>query len=159
MEYNFSSESLRDFLKVAGVSVRFFEFAEHTMTVDAAVRRIGVGRERIIKSLLFICDDGSPVLAIITGDRRVDEKKLANICGVKRVRRATPEEVKYFTGYEVGAVPPVHHKTKIKTVMDSRVLDFDRVIGGGGGINVLIEISPDDIKRLSGAQIGDISRD
>jgi len=84
MEYNFSSKGLRNFLEAAGVSVKFFEFAEHTMTVDAAVRRIGVSRERVIKSLLFICDNGSPVLAIVTGDRRVDKKKLANMCGVKK---------------------------------------------------------------------------
>jgi len=43
--------------------------------------------------------------------------------------------------------------------MDSRVLNFDRVIGGGGEINVLMEISPNDIMRLSGAQTGDISRE
>ncbi|MBS7649337.1 MAG: aminoacyl-tRNA deacylase [Candidatus Bathyarchaeia archaeon] len=159
MSRDFSFEGLRSFLEDIGVNVRFFKFTEHTMTVDAAARQIGVGRERIIKSLLFICDDGSPVLAIVTGDRRVDEKRLAAACGVRRVRRASHEEVKRFTGYDVGAVPPVYHKIKIRTIIDARVLDFDRVIGGGGEINVLMEINPNDIKRLNDAQVSDISRE
>ncbi|MBS7624873.1 MAG: YbaK/EbsC family protein [Candidatus Bathyarchaeia archaeon] len=140
------------------MSVRFFRFTEHTMTVDAAARQVGVSHDRIIKSILFICDDGSPVLAIVPGDRRVDEKKLAMVCGARRVRRATAGEVKEFTGYEVGAVPPVGHKMRIKTVIDRRVLGFDKVIGGGGEINVLMEISPADIKRINNALIEDISK-
>jgi prolyl-tRNA editing enzyme YbaK/EbsC (Cys-tRNA(Pro) deacylase) len=39
------------------------------MTVDAAVRRLGVSREKIIKSMLFIEGGGLPVLGIVTGDR------------------------------------------------------------------------------------------
>ncbi|MEM1606800.1 MAG: aminoacyl-tRNA deacylase [Candidatus Bathyarchaeia archaeon] len=155
---DFSPEGLRIFLESVGVSVRFFRFAEHTMTVDNAAKRINVGRERIIKSLVFICDDGSPVLAIVSGDRRVDERKLAAVCGVRRVRWATASEVKDLTGYEVGAVPPVGHKNRMRTIVDEGVFRFDRVIGGGGEINTLMEISPEDIVRLNGAEIEDISK-
>ncbi|MEM1507294.1 MAG: aminoacyl-tRNA deacylase [Candidatus Bathyarchaeia archaeon] len=155
---DFSSEGLRSFLESAGVNVRFFRFASHTMTVDDAARQINVGREKIIKSLLFICDNGSSVLAIVPGDRRVDERKLAAFYGVKRVRWATALEVKDLTGYDVGAVPPVGHKNRIKTIIDERVFRFERVIGGGGEINTLMEISPEDIKRLNEAQVGDISK-
>ncbi|MBS7648392.1 YbaK/EbsC family protein [Candidatus Bathyarchaeota archaeon] len=151
MSCNFSFERLKSFLEATGVDVRFFRFTEHTTTVDAASRQLGVSRERIIKSLLFICHDGSPVLAIVTGDRKVDERRLATICGTKRVRRATAYEVKQFTGYEVGAVPPVCHRIKLRTIMDRRVFDYDRVIGGGGEVNVLMEINPNDVKRLTDA--------
>lgn len=159
MPCHFSFKHLKSFLESIGVDARFFRFTEHTMTVDAAARQLGVNREKIIKSLLFIRDDGSPVLTIVTGDRKVDERRLAAVCDTKRVRRATADEVKQFTGYEVGAVPPVYHKIKVRTIMDRRVFDFDRVIGGGGEVNVLLEISPNDIQRLTDAQISDISRE
>jgi len=154
---NFSLNDLKRFLEAANVEARFFRFEEHTMTVDAAAKQVGVSRERIIKSILFIGDDGLPILAIVTGDRRVDEGKLARASGVKKVRRATRSEVKYFTGYNVGAVPPVGHKMKIKTIIDKKVLNFDKVIGGGGEINTLMEIKTTDLKRLAEAKIEDIS--
>ncbi len=155
---SFSSESLKKHLESIGVNAVFLRFEEHTMTVDAAAKQLGVGRERIIKSLLFVDDAGLPVLAIVTGDKRVDEAKLAAACNAKNVRRAAPEEVKSFTGYDVGAVPPVGHKMMIRTIIDEKVLQFDRVIGGGGDVNVLLKISPSDIRRLTNSQIKNISK-
>jgi Cys-tRNA(Pro) deacylase len=152
------SEELKKYLKEMKVDVKFFKFKEHTMTVDSAVRRLGVSREKIVKSILFIDDSGLPVLGIVTGDKRVNEKKLAKACGAKRIRRASPAEVKKFTGYEVGAVPPVGHEKKIRTFIDEKVMTLDKVIGGGGEINMLLEISPIDTKRLMNGQVRDISK-
>jgi len=152
-----SFEDLEEYLKKMSVDARFFTFEEHTMTVDAAVSCLGVSREKIIKSILFIDDAGLPVLGIVTGDKRVSEKKLAMVCGAKRVRRANSVEVKEFTGYDVGAVPPVGHKKQIRTFIDEKVMSFDKVTGGGGGINTLLEISPVEIKRLTDGEVKDIS--
>jgi len=152
-----SSEYLKKHLKKMGVSAKFFKFEEHTMTVDAAVSRLGVNRKKIIKSILFIDDAGLPVLGIVTGDKRVDEKKLALVCGARKVRRANPVEIKEITGYEVGGVPPVGHKTPIRTIIDEKVMSFDKVIGGGGEINTLLELSSNDVRRLTNGQVKDIS--
>jgi len=158
-EYGVSmfSEDLREYLKRMSVNARFFKFEEHTMTVDAAVSHLGVSREKIIKSILFIDDSGLPVLGIVTGDKMIDEKKLASACGAKKVRRAKPAEVKEFTGYDVGAVPPVGHKTQIRTVIDEKVMRFNRVVGGGGEVNVLLEISPIEVRRLTNGEVRNIS--
>ncbi|MEM3627350.1 MAG: aminoacyl-tRNA deacylase [Candidatus Bathyarchaeia archaeon] len=153
-----SDKDLEECLKKNGVESRFFKFEEHTMTVDAAVSRLGVSRERIVKSILFIDDAGLPVLGLVSGDKMVDEKKLAKACGAKKVRRANPVEVKEFTGYEVGAVPPVGHKTQIRTFIDEKVMGFEKVVGGGGKINMLLEINPAEIRRLTKGEVVDISR-
>jgi len=65
--------------------------------------------------------------------------------------------VKEFTGYDVGAVPPVRHKMQIRTFIDEKVMTFDKVIGGGGEINKLLEISPAEIRRLTMGEVKDIS--
>ena len=127
------------------------------MTVDAAANRLGISRERIIKSILFVDDSGLPVLGIVTGDKRVSEVKLARVCGARYVRKAGAAEVKRFTGYDVGAVPPVGYKVKVRTFIDEKVMRFEKVVGGGGEINVLLEISPTDIKRLTNAAVADIT--
>ena len=123
-----SSEDLRKYLDKTGASARFFRFEEHTMTVDAAISRLGVSRNKIIKSMVFIDDEGLPILGIVTGEKRVSEKKLAIACKAKKVRRANSAQVKEFTGYDVGAVPPVGHKMQIRTFIDEKVMFFDKVI-------------------------------
>lgn len=153
-----SSEELDEYLRKMSVAARFLKFDEHTMTVDAAVNRLGVEREKIVKSILFIDDRGLPVFGLVTGDKRVDEKKLALACGAKKVRRANAAEVKEFTGFEVGAVPPVGHKTQVRTYIDEKVMRFNSVIGGGGEIDVLLEINPKEISRLTKGEIRNISQ-
>lgn len=153
-----SSEDLKKYLEKLGVDARFFKFEEHTMTVDAAASRLGIAREKIIKSILFVDNSGQPVLAIVTGDNRVDEGKLAKACGAQKVRRANAAEVKEFTGYEVGAVSPIHPKKQIKTFVDWKVMRFGRVVGGGGEINALLEIGTGDLRRLTNCEVKDIGR-
>jgi len=152
-----SSEDLRKYLEKMGASAKFFRFEEHTMTVDAAISRLGVSRNRIIKSMVFIDDEGLPILGIVTGEKRVSEKKLAIACKAKKVKRANSAQVKAFTGYDVGAVPPVGHKMQIRTFIDEKVMFFDKVIGGGGEINQLLQLSPAEIKRLTMGEIKEIS--
>ncbi|MCS7145699.1 MAG: YbaK/EbsC family protein [Nitrososphaerota archaeon] len=147
---------LAEFLKEHGVDARIIFFEEHVKTVAAAAKRLGVGPERIIKSVLFIDDRGGPVLAIVRGDRRVSEFRLAKMIGVRSVRIATPEETRIHTGYDVGAVPPVGLRPGLRVVIDAEVMRLERVYGGGGSGNALVEISPSDIQRLTGGVVGEI---
>jgi Cys-tRNA(Pro)/Cys-tRNA(Cys) deacylase len=65
--------------------------------------------------------------------------------------------VKSLTGYEAGALPPFGHRKPIRTVIDPKVMVFERVYGGGGAINALLEMDPQDIKRLTNAEVVDVS--
>ena len=71
--------------------------------------------------------------------------------------RARPRAVKNVTGFEVGALPPIGHKKKIRIYIDPKVLSYDRVYGGGGEINALLEIDPKEIIKHSEAKIVEIS--
>lgn len=153
-----STEELQEYLQHEGVEVKFHTFTEHTMTVNAAVKQLDVSPEKIIKSMLFIGNNGHPLLAIVPGSKRVSKKKLARISQVQSVRRASPFEVKNFTGFEVGAVPPVGHEQPFPTYIDEQSMKFTTVIGGGGSTNTLLEIRPADVQRLTKATIHDISK-
>ncbi|MCD6529577.1 YbaK/EbsC family protein [Candidatus Bathyarchaeota archaeon] len=149
--------SLSSFLQSKGVKFKILTFKGSTITVDDAVKQLSVPKERIIKSVLFVDEKGMPVLAIVTGDCRVDEERLAKVCGVDRVRKARPKAVKSITGYEVGALPPLGHKKPIRTFIDPKVMRYETVFGGGGDINKLLEIDPRDLKRLTNATVTAIS--
>ncbi len=152
-----SHEKLEIYLRKEGVDARILVFKNHTTTVESAEKRLGIDRQRIIKSMLFVDEKDAPIIGIVTGDRRVSEKKLMTVFGALSVKIARSGSVKSLTGYEVGALPPVGHKIKIRTVIDPKVLTFEKVYGGGGATNALLEIDPRDIKRLTNAVIGDIS--
>jgi len=153
-----SLKKLEAYLQNEGIKARILTFEKHTMTVEDAEKQLGITRERIIKSLLFIDENGIPVLGIVTGDRKISDKKLRKACGARKLRLAHPQTVKSLTGYEVGALPPVGHMKPIRTYIDPKVMNFERVYGGGGAINALLEINPRDIKRINRAVIVDISK-
>jgi Cys-tRNA(Pro) deacylase len=153
-----SEKDLESYLKDKGVNARIIIFDKPTTTVSEAENVLGISCERIIKSMVFIDDKGLPILAIVTGDKKIDMKKLAKECEVKEVRLANPIEVKKFTGYEVGATPPFGFKNPIKTIIDPKVLEFDKVYGGGGAMNALLEINTKDLLKLTNGKIADISK-
>jgi Cys-tRNA(Pro) deacylase len=110
----------------------------------------------IIKTIVFTDQKNCPILAILTGDKRVDKRKLSSAVGAVKVKIASPETTKNLTGFEVGVMPPVGHKDRITTVIDWNVMELDRVYGGDGVPKILIEIDPHDIARLTNAKIADI---
>ena len=154
-----SHETLGGYLREKGVNARILIFENHTMTVEDAERELGVSRERIIKSMLFTDEKGGPVMGVVTGDKRVDVKKLRAMCGAQAISFTRPRAVKRLTGYEIGALPPVGHKNLIRTFIDVKVMSFDRVYGGGGAINALLEIDPKDIKTLTKAAVANICKE
>lgn len=152
-----SREELEIYLRKERVTARILTFEDHTITVEDAEKRLGVDRERIIKSMLFVDENDVPMFGIVSGDRKVSEQKLVTVVGARRVKIARPSVVKGLTGYEVGALPPVGHKMKIRTIIDPKVMAFKKVYGGGGATNALLEIDPRDIQRLTNAEVVDIS--
>ncbi len=152
-------ERLEAYIRDNKVDAKVLVFDKPTRTVEDAEKRLGISRERIIKSMLFVDQKGIAVLAIVSGDQKVNEKKLERACGASKVRVARPSAVKSLTGYEAGALPPIGHKKRIRTFIDPKVLGFERVYGGGGAINALLEIDPQDVKRLTNAEVVDVSED
>jgi len=150
---------LEAYIRHNGIDAKVLVFDKLTRTVEDAEKRLGISRERIIKSMLFADEKGIPILAIVSGDQKVSEKKLARACGASKVRVARPSAVKSLTGYEAGALPPIGHKKRIRTFIDPKVLGFEKVYGGGGAINALLEIDPQDVKRLTNAEVVDVSED
>jgi prolyl-tRNA editing enzyme YbaK/EbsC (Cys-tRNA(Pro) deacylase) len=146
------SKDLQAFLHSHAVQARLMHLDEPTPTVSDAADAVGVKPDQIIKSLLFLISD-QPVLAIANGLQDVDRRVLARYfeVGRKRVKLAEPGVVLEITGYPVGAVPPVGWKTQVQAFIDPSIFHYEWVYAGGGEMNALVEISPHDIQRLSGA--------
>ncbi|MGC8974777.1 MAG: aminoacyl-tRNA deacylase [Thermoprotei archaeon] len=147
-------EYLRRLLENAGIWHHFYEFSEHTMTVEAAAKQLGISPEKIIKTLVVINERNQPLIAIVPGNKRLDLNKLRLLTGSK-VRMAKAREVEEITGYPVGAIPPVGHE--ITTYVDRNILKHEKVVGGGGDTHTLVELKTEDLTRLTKAVISDIA--
>ncbi|TFH34187.1 MAG: YbaK/EbsC family protein [Anaerolineales bacterium] len=125
-----------------------------TPTVEAAAKAVGIGPAQIIKSLLFWIKS-EPILVVARGLFRVDPRLLARHfrVGRKQVKLVGAGDVLQISGYPIGAVPPFGHHTTLKTLMDAGVLQDQEVYAGGGAMNYLMRVSPEEILRVTGATV------
>lgn len=142
-------------LRRRGVVVRVHRFGQSTRTAQEAAQVLGTTPDRIVKSLLFLADDQS-VLVMVSGAHRVSASKLAAATGSRRVRAADPQTVARITGFPAGAVPPVGLAAELPVYMDRALLEADRVYAGAGAPDALFEIRPEDLRRVTGAQVADL---
>ena len=143
-------------LKRAGVDARVEEFPEGTPTAGAAAKAVGSSRAQIVKSLVFVCD-GRPTLALVPGDRRADENKVAAAAGARHARVARPDEVRAATGFEPGGVAPFPAPGVAQVLISGELLVHDRVWIGAGSEHHMVGLSPADLSRLSQARASDLT--
>ena len=81
-----------------GLDITIKEFETTTRTAEDAAQAIGCAIAQIVKSLVFIVN-GQPTLTLVSGPNRLDEKKLAALCGVskKKVKRGDADTVREVT--------------------------------------------------------------
>ena len=125
-------------------------------TSQEAADALGVSVGQIAKSVIFRRKlDDSAVLVVTSGDRRVDEKKVAAIVGA--LGRADAEFVKASTGFTIGGVAPLAHATPPVTLIDRELFRFDRIWAAAGHPNGVFCLSPDQLVALTGAPVCDVT--
>ena len=136
----------------AGLAVR--QFPAGTRTATDAARAVGCEVGQIVKSLVFVAG-GKPVVALVSGANRVDEKRLGAVAGDPLVK-ADAEIARSATGYSIGGVPPFGHATEVPVFMDRDLLGYEVVWAAAGRPDSVFEIQPDRLRELSGATVVDL---
>lgn len=143
-------------LRGAGLEARLEEFPQGTPTAAEAAKAVGCAPAQIVKSLLFVCD-GRPVLALVPGDRRAGQEKLAAALGVRKARVGTRDEVVAATGFEPGAVSPFPAPAVSRAVIARELLGHQVVWIGAGSPRHMAGLAPLDLTRLARAEPADIA--
>lgn len=147
------SERVQAALDALQTGLRVETFDVPTDTAAAAAAAAGCALGQIVKSLLFVAD-GRPLLLLVAGDHKADTTRLAPLLGVsrKRIRMASPDEVRGLTGYSIGGVPPLAHPQPIETLLDDSLERFAEVFAAAGTSNAIFCVDLDELKRLTGAR-------
>ena len=132
---------------------RFLDTAARTSQEAADLLGVAVGQ--IAKSVVFRRKaDEVAIVVIASGDRRVDEKKVAQLVGA--IGRADADFVKAKTGFTIGGVSPLAHVTPVVTLIDRELFRFDRVWAAAGHPHGVFPMSPAELEKLTGAPVHDV---
>jgi Cys-tRNA(Pro) deacylase len=140
------------FLQEARAEASLEEFPEGTPTAEDAARAAGVDAAQIVKSLVFVCDDGRPVVALVPGDRRADAEKIARAVGAREARVGSRKEVEAATGFEPGAVAPFPLPGVEHVLIDRSLLAHEHVWVGAGSERHMARLRPAELARLARAR-------
>lgn len=132
---------------------RWLEETARTSLEAASALSVEVGQ--IAKSVIFRRkSDEVAVLVVTSGDRRVDEKRVAAITGA--LGRADADFVKARTGFSIGGVSPLAHLNAPVTLIDRDLFRFPLIWAAAGHPNGVFCLSPDQLVQLTGAPVADV---
>jgi len=124
-------------------------------TAQQAADALGIAVGQIAKSIIFRRkSDEAAVLVVTSGDRRVDEKKVAALVGP--IGRADAEFVKNRTGFSIGGVSPVAHAQPPVTLIDRELFRFAEIWAAAGHPHGVFPLAPQDLEKLTGAPVVDV---
>ena len=143
-------------LNELGVDVEVIELVASARTAQQAADAIGTELGSIVKSLVFLAD-GQPVVVLVAGDRRANPNKLKALLGARRVMIADADRVRQATGYAIGGVPPVGHKTLLAIWIDRSLGRFETVYAAAGGPRAIFPIAFSKLVELTDGQVVDLA--
>jgi prolyl-tRNA editing enzyme YbaK/EbsC (Cys-tRNA(Pro) deacylase) len=151
-------ERVAAYLRQAGADARLEELEAGTATAADAARAAGCTLDRIVKTIVLVCD-GRTVVALVPGDRRADLAKIAGAVGAADARIARAGEVEEATGFAPGAVAPFPLPAVERVLIDQTLLAHDTVWIGAGSDTHIAALNPGVLTRLARAQTMDAVQD
>ena len=129
--------------------------AEQAKTSASAAEHLGCEVAQIAKSIVLKAEN--PILVILSGDMRVDLKKLSEVIGEK-AKLASPEYVLEEVGFIIGGVPPMGFDRLVQILMDKSVERFSEVFSSGGSRESILRIKVDELKNATKCELVDVSK-
>lgn len=149
-----SAQRVQEALKALGfVHYQVMEFTQTTRSAAEAAQAVGCHVSQIVKSIIFRTQEThKPILILVSGVNRVDEKKLSELLQEK-IEKPDAEFVRAKTGFAIGGVGPVGHSEKLITFIDEDLLKFDEVWAAAGNPNAVFKLSPRDLVAMSDGRV------
>ncbi len=145
-------KEFEEFLKKNNIWHEFLE-KENTSTAERASKYVG----NVVKSIIFDLGNDEFILVIVPGSMKVSRKKLRPLIKKENIKLASAEDVLRVTGFEIGAVPPIGHRSKVRCILDKQIAAMSDIWAGGGAINRLVHLKVKDIIKYANAIIADVS--
>jgi prolyl-tRNA editing enzyme YbaK/EbsC (Cys-tRNA(Pro) deacylase) len=151
-----SLQSVRAFLAEHAPDIEILEAATSTATVALAAEAHGVATGQIAKTLSLRLGD-EPILIVMSGDARLDNRKYKDRFGAK-AKMLGAAEVLEATSHPVGGICPFGLPRKLRVYADVSLRAFSVVVPAAGDTHSALRIEPDRLAELAGAEWVDVAQ-
>lgn len=153
-----SAQKVQDTLHALGFAYTVVESQHVTRTAAEAAQAVGCEVAQIAKSLVFrSAETQRGVLVIASGAVRVDEQRISEYLA-EPIGKANAAFVREQTGFAIGGIPPVGHRTRVTTFIDEDLLKYDAIWAAAGTPNALFRLDPRDLVTMTGGRVVPITR-
>lgn len=142
-----SLENVKKYLAPFGYDKKILELPESSATVALAAQALHTQAERIAKTLAFYIEEG-PIVVVVAGNCKIDNAKYRHRFGVK-AKMIPPAELVQTVGHEMGGVCPFAVNEGVKVFLDDSLKAFQTVFPACGSGNSAIELSIEELEKLS----------
>ena len=147
-------EDIKQMLTESGIEFKHLKLKYSPKNTLDIADQLNCNISQVIKTLFWIGD--ARVLVCLPGDEEISIKKLKKHLGVSRLRLANRQEVLENIGVEIGAVTPLN-KRDFKVLIEKKILTAKKInIGIGSSVDG-IEISPNDLVKITNSVTCDIT--
>ncbi len=148
-------------LDAAGISYTSHTYDASDGSIDgvSVAHKLGEEPERVFKTLVTVGASRNYYVFVLPVENELDLKKAARTVKEKSIEMIPVKDINKVTGYIRGGCSPIGMKKQYPTVVDETAILFDTIIFSGGKIGFQIEMAPDDLFKLIGAQACDITVD
>ncbi len=128
----------------------------HPSYGEEAAEKLGISTAQVFKTLVIEVDANALVVCVVPVSHSLNLKAAAKAVGAKKANMADKQDVQRSTGYVLGGVSPLGQKKRLKTLIDESAQTFATIYVSAGKRGLEIELAPQDLQSLCGAQFADI---
>jgi len=139
----------------AGLDYRVISHGPVRSLAEAALAR-GVEPADVVKTLVVRRASADYLFVLVPGDRTISWPKLRALLGVSRLSMPDADTARSVTGYERGTITPFGASHAWPVIADARLAGREITLGAGEH-GVAIGAAADDIIRVLGATVADVS--
>lgn len=112
--------------------------------------------ERVFKTLVAVGRSRNYYVFVVPVAEELNLKASAAAVGEKSVEMIHVKDINSVTGYIRGGCSPIGMKKQFKTVINDSAQNFDNIIFSGGRRGAQIEMNPNELADLIGADFAHI---
>ena len=148
--------------KKAKIDFKVHEY-EHDVSAlsygSEAAQKLNIPAGQVFKTLVVSLDNKNFSVGLVPVSNMLNMKRIAKTGGAKKAVMADRKDVERLTGYVLGGVSPLGQKKRLKTVIDSSAENFSTIYVSAGRRGLEIELSPENLKKLTNGIFAEISQD
>ena len=148
-----STDRVKAAAEAAGLAIDIREMPQSTRTAVEAAAACKCSVAQIVKSLIFKkATSGEPVLLLVSGKNRVDEKAVKAAIG-DTLARIDANDVRELTGFAIGGVAPLGSLIPLETYIDAELLAYETVWAAAGAPHAVFAVAPKALAEATRASV------